>query len=45
MTALLDAVGMEVIRTGSDLAALPESERPGRVLLVCRHRRHENSLT
>lgn len=33
-TALLDAVGDEVTRTGEDLSALPEHERPGRVLLV-----------
>ncbi len=33
-TALLDAVGREVTRTGDDLAALPEDERPGRVLFV-----------
>ncbi len=43
MTALLDAVGMEVVRTGEDLAALPESERPGRVLLVVVTDGHENS--
>jgi hypothetical protein len=43
MTALLDAVGMEVVRTGEDLAALPEEERPGRVLLVVVTDGHENS--
>ncbi|MEO6020680.1 MAG: VWA domain-containing protein [Knoellia sp.] len=43
MTALLDAVGMEVVRTGEDLAALPEFERPGRVLLVVVTDGHENS--
>jgi len=43
MTALLDAVGMEVARTGEDLAALPEDERPGRVLLVVVTDGHENS--
>lgn len=43
MTALLDAVGMEVVRTGEDLAALAESERPGRVLLVVVTDGHENS--
>ena len=34
MTALLDAVGMELVRTGEDLEALPEEDRPGRVVLV-----------
>ena len=43
MTALFDAVGMEVARTGEDLAALPEVERPGRVLLVVVTDGHENS--
>jgi hypothetical protein len=43
MTALLDAVGMEVLRTGQDLAALPEAQRPGRVLLVVATDGHENS--
>ncbi len=43
MTALLDAVGMEVVRTGEDLAALPEEERPGRVLLVVVTDGQENS--
>ena len=43
MTALFDAVGMEVVRTGEDLAALPEDERPGRVLLVGVTDGHENS--
>jgi len=43
MTALLDAVGMEIARTGQDLASLPEQERPGRVLLVVVTDGHENS--
>jgi hypothetical protein len=43
MTALLDAVGMEVVHTGEDLAALPEPERPSRVLLVIVTDGHENS--
>lgn len=43
MTALLDAVGMEVVRTGQDLAALAEEERPGRVILVVVTDGHENS--
>ena len=33
-TALLDAVGLEIEKTGFDLAQLPEDERPGRVLFV-----------
>jgi hypothetical protein len=33
-TALLDAVGKEITRTGEDLGALPESERPEKVLFV-----------
>ena len=43
MTALLDAVGAEVVRTGEDLAALPEADRPGRVLFVVVTDGHENS--
>lgn len=43
MTALLDAVGMEIVRTGEDLAALPEDERPGKVLLVVVTDGHENA--
>ena len=43
MTALFDAVGMEVVRTGQDLAGLPEEERPARVLLVVITDGHENS--
>lgn len=43
MTALLDAVGMEVRRTGQDLTRLPEGDRPGRVLLVVVTDGHENS--
>lgn len=43
MTALLDAVGMEVVRTGQDLATLPEDQRPGRVLFVVATDGHENS--
>jgi hypothetical protein len=33
-TALLDAVGREIEQTGSDLRALPDDQRPGRVLFV-----------
>lgn len=42
-TALLDAVGAEIIRTGEDLAALPEDERPGRILFVVVTDGEENS--
>ena len=34
---------MEVVRTGQDLAALPEEERPGRVILVVVTDGQENS--
>lgn len=34
MTALLDAVGRAINETGSRLAAMPESERPGLVVFV-----------
>ena len=43
MTALLDAVGQEVLATGRDLAALPEAQRPGRVLLLIVTDGQENS--
>lgn len=43
MTALLDSVGMELVRTGRDLADLEEDERPGRVLLVVVTDGHENA--
>jgi len=33
-TPLLDAVGTEIVRTGEELAALPENARPGRVYFV-----------
>jgi hypothetical protein len=33
-TRLLDAVGMEIVRTGEDLAAIAEEARPDRVLFV-----------
>ena len=33
-TALLDAIGRTIVTTGARLAALPEAERPNRVLLV-----------
>lgn len=34
MTALLDACGMAVTRTGERLAAMPEAERPGKVIVL-----------
>lgn len=43
MTALLDAVGMEINTTGSDLGALSEDERPGRILFVVVTDGEENS--
>ena len=33
-TALLDAIGRTIVTTGARLAALPEADRPNRVLLV-----------
>lgn len=43
MTALLDAVGMEITRTGQDLAAMPEWQRPGTVAFVIVTDGEENS--
>jgi hypothetical protein len=34
MTALLDAVGTTIVKTGEQLAAMPEDQRPGRVFVV-----------
>jgi hypothetical protein len=34
MTALLDAVGRTVVELGEELAALPEAERPGTVIVL-----------
>lgn len=34
MTALRDTVGQTVVRLGEDLAALPEDDRPGQVVVV-----------
>lgn len=42
-TALVDAVGREITRTGEDLAALPEAERPSTVLFVVVTDGQENS--
>lgn len=33
-TALLDAIGQEVVKSGLDLASLPEDQRPSKVLLA-----------
>lgn len=43
MTALLDAIGTEIDRTGAKLAALPEDQRPGKVLFVIMTDGGENS--
>ncbi len=42
-TALLDAIGRTVIATGARLAALPEADRPGKVLLVIMTDGQENA--
>lgn len=42
-TALLDAVGRAVTETGARLAAMPESERPGKVVFVALTDGEENS--
>lgn len=42
-TALLDAIGRSIIATGSRLAALPESERPSKVIFVILTDGHENA--
>ena len=42
MTALLDAVGKEIARTGAELAGLPEDQRPSKVLFVVVTDGHEN---
>lgn len=34
MTALLDAMGVTIVETGKRLAAMPEAQRPDRVLIV-----------
>mgnify|MGYP001823128215 CR=1 FL=1 len=43
MTALLDAMGRAIEETGSRLAAMEESERPGLVIFVVMTDGHENS--
>lgn len=42
-TALLDAIGLAVVREGEKLAALPEKERPGDVVIVISTDGIENS--
>ena len=44
-TALLDTVGREVAQTGIDLGALPEADRPGRVVFVVVTDGAENAST
>ena len=43
MTALLDAVGTEIVKTGQDLAKLKEKDRPSKVLFVVVTDGEENS--
>jgi hypothetical protein len=43
MTALLDACGMAITRTGARLAALPEHERPGKVIVLIVTDGYENA--
>jgi hypothetical protein len=43
MTALLDAMGTAIIEKGKELAALPEEQRPGKVLFVIITDGQENS--
>lgn len=42
-TRLLDAIGMAIQETGQELAALPEKDRPGKVLIFIYTDGHENS--
>jgi hypothetical protein len=42
-TALLDAVGTAIVKTGERLAAMPEDERPGHVIFVIATDGEENS--
>jgi Mg-chelatase subunit ChlD len=44
-TALLDAIGRAVTRTGRQLAVLPEQERPGTVIVVVLTDGKENAST
>jgi hypothetical protein len=42
-TALLDAIGRTIDETGSRLAAMPESQRPGKVIIAILTDGEENS--
>lgn len=42
-TALLDAIGRTIVDTGTKLAALPEDQRPSKVLFVILTDGHENA--
>lgn len=42
-TALLDAIGRTVIATGARLSAMPEADRPGKILFVIITDGHENA--
>jgi hypothetical protein len=44
-TPLLDAMGQLIDRTGAGLAAIPEPDRPGRVIVVILTDGHENAST
>lgn len=44
-TALMDAVGSEIIKTGEDLAKMKEDSRPGKVIFVIVTDGEENSST
>jgi len=43
MTALLDACGQAITRTGEQLAALPEGDRPGKVIMLITTDGQENA--
>ena len=42
-TALLDAMGRTIVSVGEKLAAMPETDRPGKVLMVVLTDGHENA--
>lgn len=44
-TALLDAIGLAITSTGEKLSALPESDRPGKVIVVILTDGEENAST
>lgn len=44
-TALMDAVGSEIVKTGEDLAKMKEDSRPGKVIFVVVTDGEENSST